>query len=327
MKKSYYCEKLQKTLHFLPDGVKYCCSCAEGVGLKISDFENFNEQYVINKRNEYIELLKEGIIPDQCNGCVEYKERKITDKIKSAFCPPKKSLVSHIIADHYKQCDCDCIYCSQKKLFPEQIQKYKLLPVIKKLYENHLIDTKNLKVEFQGGNISVLTEFDSLMREFRANDCHSYLFLTNFIKYMPQLENLDWRSLVCVSLDSGCKETFEKIKKVDAFDDVVNNLKRLRSTSQIEIQMKYILLSGINDNLEELSRFLPLAKSIDPKGTIILEFDYNDTIMNPDGANYKVPEHYYELFDFAQEYCSGYGMRFFMLPHTKALLDKCRCIN
>ena len=108
MKKSYYCEKLEKTLHFLPDGVKYCCSCADGTGLKIADFSNFNEQDIIKKRDEYTELLKNGTIPPQCSSCVEYKEMKIADKIKSLFSSPKQKLISHIIVDHYQQCDCDC---------------------------------------------------------------------------------------------------------------------------------------------------------------------------------------------------------------------------
>ncbi len=52
MLESYHCEKLEKTLHFLPDGVKFCCSCAEGTGIKISDFSKFNKDDIIKgKKN------------------------------------------------------------------------------------------------------------------------------------------------------------------------------------------------------------------------------------------------------------------------------------
>lgn len=322
MRKSYYCEKLEKTLHFLPDGVKFCCSCAEGAGLKIHDFSKFNIDLVVKSRQEFISRLKSGIIPHQCKGCVEYKEKTFSDKIHSLLNSNQKRLVSHIIIDHYKQCDCNCIYCSQKKLFSDAVQKYQILPVIKKLYETDMIDKENLKVEFQGGNVSVLNEFNDLMNEFKSNKCNNFIILSNFIKYIPQIENLDWHSILCVSLDSGCRETFQKIKNVDAFNEVINNLKELRPKSQITYQLKYILLKGINDNREEMSKFLTLAKEIDSKATIILEFDYNDTIMAHEGSKFEVPKHYYELFEFAKEYSNAYGLKFFMLPFTKMVLDK-----
>ena len=322
MRKSYSCEKLEKTLHFLPDGVKFCCSCAEGAGLKILDFSKFNNDLVIKSRKEFVFCLKSGIIPNQCLGCVEYKEITLSEKLKSLFNSNKKELVSHIIIDHYKQCDCNCVYCSQKKLFPDTVQKYQILPIIKQLYELNMIDKENLKVEFQGGNVSVLNEFDDLMNIFKSQNCNNFIILSNFIKYIPQIEDLDWRSILCVSLDSGCKETFQKIKNVDAFNDVVENLKKLRSKSQIIYHLKYILLKGINDNKEEMNKFLSLAKEIDNKATIIIEFDYNDTLMLPKGSKFEVPKHYYELFELAKEYSNTYGMTFFMLPFTKMVLDK-----
>ena len=322
MKKSYYCEKLEKTIHFLPDGVKYCCSCADGVGLKIPDFTSFNEQDIADAKNNYIEILKSGEIPPQCSGCVEYKERRIIDKIKSIFLSPQNNLISHIIVDHYQQCDTDCCYCSQKKMHSDNAQKYELLPVIQRLYEKKMINPKNLKVEFQGGNISMLQEFDSLMNEFLCHNCDNFVILTNFIQYFPVIEKLGWKSLVCVSLDCGCKETYKIIKNTDTFDVVVNNLKELRSKSSIVIQLKYIILEGINDNKDELSKFLVLAREIDQHATIILEFDYNKTLFSPPGSTYKVPESYYELFEFAEIYCEAYGLKYFILPHTKDILEK-----
>ncbi len=61
MNNSYYCEKLEKTLHFMPDGVKFCCSCAEGAGIKIEDFSKFNKEDIINAKNKYIQMLKKEI--------------------------------------------------------------------------------------------------------------------------------------------------------------------------------------------------------------------------------------------------------------------------
>ena len=40
MKKSYYCEKLEKTLQFWPNGVKFCCSYAEGLKYEIKNLKS-----------------------------------------------------------------------------------------------------------------------------------------------------------------------------------------------------------------------------------------------------------------------------------------------
>ncbi len=322
MGKSYYCEKLEKTIHFLPDGVKFCCSCAEGAGLKIQDFSKFNNDLVVKSRQEFISKLKSGIIPQQCKGCVEYKEKTFSDKIHSLFNSNQKNLVSYIIIGHFKQCECDCVYCSQNKLFPDAVKNYQILPIIKKLYELNMIDEHNLSVEFLGGNISLLSEFNDLFHDFRSHNCNKFMIHTNFIKYLPQIEDLDWSNIISVSLDSGCRETFQKIKNVDAFNEVVNNLKCLRSKSNIVFHLKYILLKGINDNREEMSKFLTLVKGIDKKANIIIDLNYNDTLMSPTGSRFEVPENYYDVVEFAKEYCSSYGIPFFINPHAKLVLEK-----
>ncbi len=63
MRKSFFCETLETTMHFLPDCVKYCCTYAEGVGLKIQDFNQFNSKLVISEKNKYIKQFSKGIIP------------------------------------------------------------------------------------------------------------------------------------------------------------------------------------------------------------------------------------------------------------------------
>ena len=89
MKKSYYCEKLEKTIHFLPDGVKYCCSCAEGAGMKIDDFSNFNEQDIIKTRENFAELLKNGKITPEGNLEKPFRAARKKDGACKACCSGK----------------------------------------------------------------------------------------------------------------------------------------------------------------------------------------------------------------------------------------------
>ena len=113
MKKSYCCEKLEKTLHFLPEEIKFCCPCAEGLGVKIKDYSKIDKKEVISAKKNYIKQLKNGIIPKQCQGCIEIKESEPSKQslFEKFLKKEKQYSVSHIIVDHYKQCDCFCVYC------------------------------------------------------------------------------------------------------------------------------------------------------------------------------------------------------------------------
>lgn len=323
MFESYHCEKLEKTLHFLPDGVKFCCSCAEGTGIKISDFSKFNKDDIIKGKKKFIDLLNQGFIPKECKGCLEYKRKSIKKIINEFFNKQKGTKISHIIIDHFLQCDCDCIYCSQKKLFPAQTQNYELLPIIQELYEQKMIDLENLKVEFQGGNISELKEFEQLMREFYAHNCDDFVILMNGIKYIPILEKIgnNWKSHIGISLDAGTRETFMKIKNIDAFDQVIENIKKLRKVSEAQISLKYIIIKDVNDNKEELEKFLEIAKSIGNIQPLNLEIDYNNTILSK-GTKFEIPKHYYELFKFAEKYCKENNIAYKVFPYTENLLKQ-----
>jgi len=321
--KSYYCEKLEKTLHFMPNEVKFCCSCAEGAGIKIVDFSKFNPQEIINAKNKYIEFLKKGKIPKECKGCIEYKEKSIKEQFLSLLKKPVEKKISHIIVDHFKQCDCNCTYCSQAQFYPDRSQNYELLPIIQKLYETKMIDLDNLKVEFQGGNISLLKEFEALMREFYAHNCDDFVILMNAIQYIPILEKFgcNAKSHICISLDAGTRETFKKIKNIDAFDKVIENIKTLRKNSQAQISLKYIIIKDVNDNKEELEQFLNILKEIGNVNPAYLEIDYNNTLLSQ-GTRFDVPKHYYELFDYAEKFCKDNGINYKLFPYTKSILDK-----
>lgn len=324
MKKSYYCEKLEKTLHFLPEEIKFCCSCAEGLGIKIKDFSKVDKKEIIKVRNKYIKQLKNGVIPSQCFGCLELKEQKIQKEslFQKILKKKENKVVSHVIVDHYKQCDCSCIYCSQKILHPDVIQKYELLPIIEQLYDQKLLSKQDLVVEFQGGNISMLSEFDNLIKTFNSNECHEFRLLMNGIKYLPVLETISFNnsSFVSISLDSGTRETFCKIKNVDAFEQTIENIKKLEKRTDLRFSFKYILIKDVNDNKEEIEKFINVVKSFERLNNVIFDIDYRDTFMIPESTK-KVPSYYKELFDYAEKLCNDNKIVFTISEYTKKILS------
>ena len=321
---SYRCHKLETSLHFLPRDIKFCCSCAEGPGIKIEDVNKIDKITIEKAKRKLINQLKKGEIPKECKGCIEYKETKPLYKTLwgTLFVKEKLEPISYIIVDHYKQCDCNCIYCSQKYLVDEKNNYYQLLPLIKQLYKYSMIDKNNLKVEFQGGNISCLNEFDELIEEFKKHNCTKFAILTNGIKYMPQLENLsnNPESFVCISLDCGTKESFKTIKNVDAFEQTIENIKRLKENSNIHIALKYIVIKGVNDNTDEIKAFLNIANNLQIK-SIIFDIDYRDTLLNLKN-DFVVPNHYNDLFNYAEVFCKENNIPFTIPEYTKNILSQ-----
>ena len=75
-----------------------------------------------------------------------------------------------------------------------------------------------------------------------------------------------------VSLDSGTAETYKKVKGVDCFARVVENIKRYRSAGA-KIELKYILIERLNDGKPDIDGFAALAE--DTADQIIITVDMN----------------------------------------------------
>ncbi len=326
MSKLYKCKKLETTLHFLPKEIKYCCSNTKGLGIDIKDtnFDNLKSN-IKEAKNKYIKQLEKGILPKECIGCVDYTEcsEKNTSLFDLSSLFKKKTYkISNIIVSHFKECDCSCIYCSQKYLQDPHYKKYEILPLIKALYSEKLIDEENLTVEFQGGNITMLKEFDAVIDEFTQHNCNKFIININGINYLEKLEKIKYHpsSVIDVSLDAGTRETYKKIKNVDAFEQTISNIRRLKNATNVHFCLKYIIIHGINDNIEELTGFLNIAKDLKVED-IVIDIDFRDTMMNHETV-FIIPTHYYELFKTAKEYSSKYNLGFYIPEYTKKILDK-----
>ncbi|MBQ2645187.1 radical SAM protein [bacterium] len=334
MNKIYNCNLLNSGLHFTPDNLRFCCAPAYW-GPNI-DSKNPGEKDVflalMNKRTNAIQQMRNHIAPDGCLGCIYLKEYDLDSSntpkniIEIQSDKPK---ISNIVINHYKQCDCHCIYCTQsnylKKIvtIPQKSDYYDLYPIIKSFYNEDLIDTQNLRVEFQGGSLAILEEFHDLVDIFLQHGIKEIQFFTNGIKYLPEIveaSNQAHVDIIC-SLDSGTRETFKRIKIVDKFNDVINNLKKYRKKSKnLQIFSKYILLEGINDNIEELSKYLEASENF---GADIaqLDMDFKKVMINK-GVHYDVPKHFYKLYDFFKEQCSKMKIRPFIWEYIQKVLDK-----
>lgn len=325
MKKSYYCKRLFETLNFDAEKVFYCCATRTGPSIDVPPPNKLNQ--IIKKRNQLIKALEQGNIPSECVGCFDLQEYEVKRNFfeRTFSSPPKSNL---IIVKHFKQCDCSCTYCceqylSKRKIVlkPKKSDYYDLLPIIKELYKNDLIDKQNLDVHFQGGNVSVLEEFDDLLNLFMENGVKRVEIATNGIKYLPCIEKICNKTFVDVniSIDSGTRETFKKIKTVDKFDSVVENL-RIYAKLPILLRLKYILVRGVNDNIEELTNYINLMKEVGINNAELMIDQCDSEFIQ--GNEFKIPDYYYDLFKFFISKCAEYNIEANVWEYVREILAK-----
>ena len=277
------CKTIYSDLIFHPNSVTFCCA-------KVTDelfCIGYNERYdgsIISKeeylhvRNKLIENFKKGIIPDVCRKCHYLEEKEWDESVGFQL----------ISLAHKTKCSiCNCIYCTlslgdkDKKKESNNMETYDISPLLEYYREENMIlpgCTLSVSggecVEYSDGELEYITHFALV------NDC-IIEYLTSAVKYSECIAAAlaTIPSRIVVSVDSGTKETYEKIKRVKAYDIVWDNLKRYIQQSQNNklgtVCIKYIIIPGVNDTLNEVQAFINKCKEVNCKEILIdMEFTY-----------------------------------------------------
>jgi pyruvate-formate lyase-activating enzyme len=121
------------------------------------------------------------------------------------------------------------------------------------------------------GEITVHPLRNELLAAFRDHPCW---FFSNASVYNETIAEIlsRGRSRICPSVDAGTRETFAKIKGVDMFDKVCENLRRYSSYGFVHL--KYIVLPGVNDNEGDIDGFLDICRRLNIKAVDITRDTY-----------------------------------------------------
>lgn len=159
------------------------------------------------------------------------------------------------------KCNCNCFYCNQNQVIREksnqELSNYDIHRIAAGIYDS----IENIILA--DGEPSLLPHLDELCDLINEKNW-SVNFNTNAILYSEKLAKTlarNKQSFVAIALDSGSSETYKKIKRVDKFDLVINNIKKYKENG-CRIFLKYILIPEINDNVEEIGRFIEIVKEI-----------------------------------------------------------------
>ena len=237
--------------------------------------------------------------------CMDYCEKcnnlKTVDNYENV-----NNKINHIDIYHWTECNAACYYCSNRNNTKLKITNKKIngqisiLKSLKQLKKMDLLDD-NLSISTHGGEPTLLKEFGDILN-FALKYKYPVEILSNGILYEKNIPKILGRfpeSYMTISLDAGTRETYKKIKKVDKFDDVVQNVRRyIKETGRdfaAHILMKYIILKGVNDNKEEIDKWIDVCLSIGVRN-FFPSIEFVDGVNHPE-RNTITPE-IVELYNY-----------------------------
>lgn len=320
-KKKYLdCFMMKHALHFFYDEIRMCCSNASGpVFYPNYDGSDVDWDYVYKIRKNCVKeinsFFSKKSYPDECKGCFEI-ESALKDKRIKDF----PNLIEKIYIQNYMSCNAKCSYCTFAN--QERGYKYKVLPLIQSLINKGLL-SKTAYVYMSGGETTISPEFEDLLSLLLSYLDSRIEIISSGIKYCKSIEEgfIQNKLNMLLSLDSGTSETYKEIKNVDKFNQVVDNLRVYTTASEHAkeyITLKYILVDGVNDNIDEINQFFNIVSELGIK-TVRLDVDFQKYSLSND---IKVPSYYSELFTHFNSKASDLGLNVAKYEQVEAILRK-----
>lgn len=260
------CPYLGKVWH-IAGGSSFTCCFPKRRGVKMN-FEGGNGHLKSNYKKyremcfSIIEGLKNGT-PTSCDGCTElYESNWEVD--------PALEVIEFGTGLKGDICNTNCCYCNVKAYF----EVAKSSPVSAyELFKEIPPNFSGVCVNFANGELTINPDVDEILNLWENERFYGTVF-TNAIVYREQLAQIMKKGLcnIICSLDCGTQETYKRIRGVDKFSVVVSNLIKYAQCGNV--QLKYILLPGINDNQEDIEGFFEVAGKIN--ASVILDRNRNE---------------------------------------------------
>lgn len=291
------CLLLESGMAFGRNDVKPCTPGYKIYWARKYKGEPFDADKYLALRNKYVEMMKKGKIPKQCVGCSNLEEKDWPDEPGVEF----------IVVGNETKCSCNCYYCwfSKKKGYYNNFKSYDIMPILNALKEKNLL--RHTTFDIVGGECTEYPKekLDNLINFAIKNDYWLHFFSSG-IFYSESIAEAMHKSKanIVVSIDSGTKKTYEKIKRIKAFDKVWKNMKKYAQAGTQDsfckkgyVILKYIIIPGVNDNLTELKKFAQRAKKSGCKWIrIAVEYNWwNENNQKP------MPKNLWQLLDFTEE--------------------------
>ena len=269
------------------NGSKFIAFCCEPIGTRPAiAFDETAEQTArrfLELRTDMIDLskTKDTALCDGCAGCTHYK----LDEHDKA-----DGTIHYINLSMYPApCQSNCFYCGFNQRGQTKYKKteaaergYEKLFGMLEYYDDNNLISKEARWQISTGEIAIHPYKDRILdlvndqeAEFRTN---CFIFDEGIAKNL----NSNPKSFINLSIDSGTPETWYKIKRVDNFYDVTDNLVSyyMNCTRTGQITLKYIILPGVNDNMRDYESLVEIMNILEVQNLTLsreMSSKYNST--------------------------------------------------
>lgn len=302
------CHLIEHGISIDVDSIKACCLSREfdkGQLMIIPKYENnkifWDDLFEIKK--EQRKMQQEKDLP-ACEGCYNLREEDWDEE----------NYISYINFDHWSECNSKCLYCGVRNYKPKT--KNNVLNAVKELIKSGRFKN-NGEITFQGGEPTVLKEFEPLLKLFIKQGSKVRIHSSGILFSRAIRDGLK-KGAVCVviSPDSASSEIYRRIKSVDKSNKVWDNIKHyrknLKEEFQKEVKVKYIIIPGVNDTVNEINKFLNKIKELDIKSVIVdVEYTYANKNMG------SISPHVYLLMDYIENFAKQNGIDYDLYDSAK----------
>ena len=308
------CHLIEHGISINVDSIQACCLSREfnkGQLPIIANYENnkinWDELFEIKRRHRKHQKIQDLKF---CEGCYNLREEDWDEE----------DYISFINFDHWSHCNSNCIYCSVQTSKPKT--KNNVLNAVKELIKQGKFKNTG-EITFQGGEPTVLKEFEPLLKLFLKAGSNVRIHSSGILFSRAIRDGLKQGNVsVVISPDSANKETYTRIKRVDKSNKVWDNIKHYRKGLNPDlapnVKVKYIIIPGINDTLEEINEFFNKIKSYDIKSIIVdVEYTYANKNIN------KISPHVYMLMDYIENFAKENNINYDLYDSAK-YADKSR---
>lgn len=259
--KTMSCFFLEQNIRFHLNGWNFCCG----------DFFKNKSPFLLCDNDEppqeWVERLasfRESIIKNPPGQCVSCSELKVMYRRKD-----KPFLPAHFLAFTWKNgCNLRCFYCephSIHRLGEGELDLNKRMSAVSLLNQRGFISNDTC-VSLASGEFTLFSRRKELLEAFKD---YPLLILSNCVIFDELLADrlAQGRCTLNCSVDAGTVDTYIKVKGVDCYKAVCENLVRYSQLGAVEL--KYIFVPGINDSDEDLYGFVRLCKEVMPETVLI----------------------------------------------------------
>lgn len=175
------------------------------------------------------------------------------------------------------------------------------MPMVKDLFKQKLFRPGG-EITFAGGEPTILKEFDELVNFLIKHGADRITVHSSGIKFSKAIEKgIKEKVLhVCLSADSGSREMYQRVKRVDKFDKFWENARKYAKAqtdyTKALVETKFILIPEINTTKEEIDKWFNLNVENGIKSVVIdIENDYCKDLR---AKNLEKPKYLVELCEY-----------------------------